>query len=336
MGSTDLGKKAMKVYRRLSKQEPWCFHPSFLESWYNENIKDGSKAYRGLCTSAANYLEFELTLSLSSIDEIVVGGSLGKGTFVKDQSDIDLFVFMNWDSIDTIGAMRYKMQLKKGQRDVEDILEGIDGVTGVRSDDFVVHFNLEYDNLDVRVDLLLTADNSHDGDKEDMMEAIMRKSEKNREYYSACLVKQRQLFIKSQPSYIKELIRLVKTWAHAALPRQLKKSYFLELLTVHLWEEAQEPARFDKAQGLKNVLQRLADLRSIQIVYWCDEEDVDEVLSRLNMKIPIILDPTNPTNNVCKFLENENIRKTISGAARATLWTTLCKDVTVYEGWSSH
>ena len=72
---------------------------------------------------------------------------------------------MNWDSIDTIGAMRYKMQLKKGQRDVEDILEGIDGVTGVRSDDFVVHFNLEYNNLDYRVDLLLTADNSHDGGK---------------------------------------------------------------------------------------------------------------------------------------------------------------------------
>ena len=135
--------------------------------------------------------------------------------------------------------------------------------------------------------VLLSLNNfvSLSADREEMMEAIMRKSEKNREYYSACLVKQRQLFIKSQPSYIKELIRLVKTWAHAALPRQLKKSYFLELLTVHLWEEAQEPARFDKAQGLKDVLQRLADLRSIQIVYWCDEEDVDEALSQLNMKM---------------------------------------------------
>ncbi len=333
-----LGKKAFNIFRRLNAQAPWCYHHRFLESWYNENVKDGSKAYRNRCTAAFNYLEKELRSYWTDIDEVVMGGSLGKGTVVKNQSDIDVFVFMDWATIDTVGSMRYRIQLKIGQNTAKNFLEEIDGVTGIWSDEFVIHFKLEHEGLNVSVDLLLTADNSHGGEHA-MVEAMLRKIDTNREFYSACLVRERQQFIKSQPGYVKELIRLVKTWAHAALPKHLRKAYFFELLTIYLWEKAGNPIGFDKAQGLKDVLQNLANLRSIRVADWYgdDDEDTEEAILRLNMQTPIVLDPTNPTNNVCKFLrDSPNNMKTLSRAARATLLTAAQKDVTIYTNWGDH
>ena len=106
-----------------------------------------------------------------------------------------------------------------------------------------------------------------------------------RQFYSASLVKRQLTFVKEQPSYVKELIRLVKFWANKFLPEYLQKSYPLELITIRLWEEAGKPDRkLSKAQGLKSVLKVLTNLEEL-CVYWQyghDDYELGEmVISRL-------------------------------------------------------
>ena len=108
----------------------------------------------------------------------------------------------------------------------------------------------------------------------------------DRGYYSASLVKYQRDFVGQQPGYVKELIRLVKYWAYKNLPKNLQKSYPLELITIYCWEKAGSPARFSKAQGLKVVLQVLTDLGRLRH-YWQElysAELAEEAISTLRLR----------------------------------------------------
>ena len=77
----------------------------------------------------------------------------------------------------------------------------------------------------------------------------------NWRYYSAALVLIQRDFVKERPALVKDLIRLVKYWRKTFLPKKSAKrlppSYLLELLTIHAWENANRPERFDmKMHGL--------------------------------------------------------------------------------------
>ena len=108
----------------------------------------------------------------------------------------------------------------------------------------------------------------------------------DRGYYSASLVKYQRDFVGDQPGYVKELIRLVKYWAYTQLPKNLQKSYPLELITIYCWEEAGSPARFSKAQGLKAVLQILTNLGRLRH-YWQElysAELAEAAISKLGLR----------------------------------------------------
>ena len=91
---------------------------------------------------------------------------------------------------------------------------------------------------------------------------------KDRVFYSGSLAEHQVNFVGSQPGYVKELVRLVKYWANDYFPEKLKKSYRLELITIHLWEKAGKPVKFSKAQGLKNVLEVLTKLTALRVTSW--------------------------------------------------------------------
>ena len=90
-----------------------------------------------------------------------------------------------------------------------------------------------------------------------------------RELYAPSLVKHQVQFVKCQPGHVKDFIRLVKYCAYSALPENLHKSYFLELLTIHLWEESGKPDSFSKVQGLKNIMETLESGHTeLKKMYW--------------------------------------------------------------------
>ena len=97
--------------------------------------------------------------------------------------------------------------------------------------------------------------------------------EENWEYYSAALVKLQVEFVKKQPENVKDLIRLVKYWRKTYIPQidheRLPPSYLLELLTIHAWEKAKCPKKFNIKIGFKAVMELLENHSNLR-VSWDD------------------------------------------------------------------
>ena len=97
--------------------------------------------------------------------------------------------------------------------------------------------------------------------------------EENWEYYSAALVKLQVKFVDKRPANVKDLIRLVKYWRKTYIPQigheRLPPSYLLELLTIHAWEKAKCPKKFNIKIGFKAVMELLKNHSNLR-VSWND------------------------------------------------------------------
>ena len=95
--------------------------------------------------------------------------------------------------------------------------------------------------------------------------------EENWEYYSAAIVKLQVEFVKKLPANVKDLIRLVKYWRKTYIPqsgsKHLPPFYLLELLTIHAWENANRPERFDVKIGFKAVMEALKNPHNLRVIW---------------------------------------------------------------------
>ena len=152
----------------------------------------------------------------------------------------------------------------------------------------------------------------------------MMDDEENWEYYSAALVKLHVKFVtepvERRPQNVKNLIRLVKYWRKTYIPQtgheRLPPSYLLELLTIHAWEKAKCPKKFNIKIGFKAVMELLENHSNLR-VSWEDyysnsilienryfhrlfrissTENFKEVLSR----VPVAFSRTQSHSDVCK------------------------------------
>ncbi|XP_022096928.1 2'-5'-oligoadenylate synthase 1-like [Acanthaster planci] len=346
-GSTECG-----VDSPSAQHGPWFLHPRQLETWYNDNIQLGTTEFDADCRKAVDgvvrYLHniCSTDRSLFDVSKVIKGGSLGKGTMVKDLSDVDLVAFINPPDMHSMGELtpqRYRDQLRAVLEKLEGALILLPSVKIIRRDAYLINFSIEVQSsVDQRrrvvdVDLLPTAHNIAEyASLGELFEDMLEMRGYDRGFYSASLVEHQRDFVKNQPGYVKELIRLVKYWAYTNLPPTLRKSYPLELITIHCWEEAGEPSRFYKAQGLKDVLETLCDLSQLR-TYWSsyyDEALAEISIQTLRFKNPIVLDPANPTANVCWAYQREENRTMIENAALTTLQSTLLSNVEVRPKWS--
>ena len=101
----------------------------------------------------------------------------------------------------------------------------------------------------------------------------MMDDEENWEYYSAALVKLQVKFVDKRPANVKDLIRLVKYWRKTYIQQigheRLPPSYLLELLTIHAWEKANCPQKFNIKIGFKAVMELLENHSNLR-VSWDD------------------------------------------------------------------
>ncbi|XP_020731123.2 2'-5'-oligoadenylate synthase 1-like isoform X2 [Odocoileus virginianus] len=116
-------------------------------------------------------------------------------------------------------------------------------------------------------------------------------------------------FVKASVVRLKELIRLMIHWLQTSFAgpteenkfRRLPSSYSLELLTIYIWERAEKPLSFSLLQGLRAVLKLLVQYVDIDVVWHRHYHRKFPVFVKVNQKRtrPFILDPVNPTVNVC-------------------------------------
>ncbi|NWW46946.1 OASL2 protein, partial [Pedionomus torquatus] len=124
--------------------------------------------------------------------------------------------------------------------------------------------------------------------------------------FSPCFTELQKKFVKHYPAKLKSLLRLVKYWYKERVkPRcgtkNLPPKYALELLTIYAWEQGTgSKDSFDTAQGFRTVLELLCRHKEI-CIYWEEcyslqhSEIGAHVKSLLRKPCPIILDPADPT-----------------------------------------
>ncbi|XP_022097014.1 2'-5'-oligoadenylate synthase 1A-like [Acanthaster planci] len=331
-------------------RQPWCLPPESLEVWYNEKLQEGTGSFNSYCREAVDNVVRALHRICSTdlvpfdVDRVIKSGSLGKGTVVKELSDVDLVAFVNpphLQPIVDVGPQTYKYQLDVVLRDMVRALRQLQNVTDINNKGFLLKFkltNIGPNRRSLSIDLMATSD-CHLSDsraKRKLFDAMLQQRADDRRYYSPAVIENQLEFVRDQPGALKALIRLVKYWAYQRLPDHLQKSYRLELITIHRWENAGSPLRFSKAQGLKDVLQVLSNMSQLQ-VYWerhYDASVAKKAISHFKMQRPIVLDPSEPTDNVCNLYMEGNNLQLMRAAATTTLQSRLLQNVFVRQGWN--
>ncbi|XP_055286911.1 2'-5'-oligoadenylate synthase 1-like [Moschus berezovskii] len=123
------------------------------------------------------------------------------------------------------------------------------------------------------------------------------------------LVRYQVDFVKASVVRVKELIRLMIHWLRTSFAspteenkfRRLPSSYPVELLTTRIWEQEEKHLSFSLVQGMRAVLKLLVHYADIDVVWHRHYHHKFPIFVKVNQKRtrPFILDPVNPTVNVC-------------------------------------
>ncbi|XP_041357507.1 uncharacterized protein LOC121374475 [Gigantopelta aegis] len=167
------------------------------------------------------------------VKKVFVAGSVGKMTNISNHSDVDLIVFI--DDYSTMKEFKTNLGsvLEKLERHVRNDLNWAKEVTHKNTTPHAVQFEVKlkgYDDDDddvIQVDLLPALDlfpASDELDERDLMEEckliykdMKSKSSIERRYYSVCFAEIQTEFVKSTPSDVRDLIRLLKYWKYVCM-----------------------------------------------------------------------------------------------------------------------
>lgn len=238
--------------------------------------------------------------------EVIKAGSRGKGTDVKNSSDIDI-VFLLGNNFTTI---------EQFEKELNNILEDISAtlrqqhynVIGKTSKAVQVRVDCNAPGTGIRhtidVDILPAVNKEKYN-----MSAIIAQMESSdpsvRKFFTPSVTKWQRDFVKDSPAKLKHLIRFVKDWKDKTI-KNAPSSYCFELMIKHLWVRAGSPNDFAFESALGLVMQELSSSSSFQIEFdnFYDREQ------RQRHNTPYIIDPVNPYSNVmedCKsWREVEN------------------------------
>ncbi|NXR96761.1 OASL2 protein, partial [Hypocryptadius cinnamomeus] len=254
------------------------------------------------------------------VQKTVKGGSAGKGTALKNNSDADVVLFLT--------CLSSYQEQKNNRKDILDLIM-------IRLRDcreslqFDVHIGEPRykgpDSTPRSLSLTLSSRETGESIDVDILPAydalgqVTQDARPNPEVYvrlllacshpgefSPCFTELQKLFVKHDPAKLKNLLRLVKYWYKEMLKQQypnadLPPKYALELLTIYAWEEGTgSSCSFDTAQGFRTVLELLCRHWDI-CIYWekyyslQHREIGAHVKGLLRSARPVILDPADPT-----------------------------------------
>ncbi|NXH88128.1 OASL2 protein, partial [Edolisoma coerulescens] len=254
------------------------------------------------------------------VQKTVKGGSAGKGTALKKNSDADVVLFLsclpsyqeqktNRKYILDLIMIRLKACRESLRFDVyisEPKYKGPDNTP--RSLSLTLTSKVTGESIDVDILPAYDALGQVTEDAPPNAEVYVRllHASSHPGEFSPCFTELQKMFVKRHPAKLKNLLRLVKYWYKEMLNPQypsasLPPKYALELLTIYAWEEATGSSdSFDTAQGFRTVLELLCQHREI-CIYWekyyslQHREIGDHVKGLLCRPRPVILDPADPT-----------------------------------------
>ncbi|NWI85917.1 OASL2 protein, partial [Pitta sordida] len=293
-----------------------------LDGWIMDNLQPStafSMQVKQTVRQICDFLKENCFLSEIRVYKTVKGGSAGKGTALKNNSDADVVLFLSCfssyqqqkqrrkDTLDLIikrlNACRENLQFSVGIS--EPRYKGPDNTP--RSLSLTLFSKETRESIDVDI---LPAYDALGQVREDVPPNVevyveLLNACSNPGEFSPCFTELQKLFVKRYPAKLKNLIRLVKHWykeCKLQYPKaDLPPKYALELLTIYAWEVGTASCdSFDTAEGFRTVLELLHQHQDI-CIYWEKYYSLQHrqigahIKNLLCSDRPVILDPADPT-----------------------------------------
>ncbi|XP_035675454.1 2'-5'-oligoadenylate synthase-like protein 2 [Branchiostoma floridae] len=257
-------------------------------------------------------LQTEVRYNNVTVNRLVKGGSYGRGTALKDRSDLDVTLFLNGIS----SMADFRGQQSSIIDRVATTLERSswareNGVARVIAQPNAATLVLERGNHRMEVDIVPAYDNLGAVSNPMLRNEVYQSMRGQDPYkYSASFVGLQVEFVRDRPARLKNLIRLVKSWKKAQDERftrergsktKLGSSWLWELICIYVCEtKVGSTSSFNMRQAFKMVMQTAVNYSSLQAwwkTYYSDRFPVvREKLSSTGS--PLVLDPANPWDNV--------------------------------------
>uniref|UniRef100_A0A2D4P7G3 2'-5' oligoadenylate synthase n=1 Tax=Micrurus surinamensis TaxID=129470 RepID=A0A2D4P7G3_MICSU len=242
--------------------------------------------------------------------KVVKGGSLGKGTSMKNGSDADLVLFLDIFKSYTKQESDRKMVIEEIERRLNECQELLNLEVFFEKSKWpnprVLQFKLFSRQSDdsIEFDVLPAYDalGQYDGSMPNPQVYIDLIHTNKPGEFSPCFTELQKNFIVDRPTKLKSLIRLVKHWYNKLQEKSLPPKYALELLTVYAWEQGSGQTVFNTAEGFRTVLWLIEHYKEIRI-YWRKYYDFHNETIKQYLQVqlcknrPVILDPADPTAN---------------------------------------
>ncbi|NXM56255.1 OASL2 protein, partial [Illadopsis cleaveri] len=294
-----------------------------LDSWIANTLQpstDFSSQVKEAVGQICEFLKRDCFGDGIHVQKTVKGGSAGKGTALKKNSDADVVLFLsclpsyqeqkkNRKVILDLIMIRLKACRENLQFNVcigEPTYKGPDSTP--RSLSLTLSSKETGESIDVDIlpayDALGQVTQDAPPDAEVYVRLLHACSHPGE--FSPCFTELQKMFVKRCPAKLKNLLRLVKYWYKELLNPQypnahLPPKYALELLTIYAWEEGTHSCdSFDTAQGFRTVLELLRRHGDI-CIYWEKYYSLQHgeigahVKKLLCSPRPVILDPADPT-----------------------------------------
>ena len=238
-----------------------------------EVIKRGDVALQEL-------LEKILQKAKTKVARVVKAGSVGKGTALSLKIDFDCVFFLEVGGDPTSFL-----------EDMEDILMLNFGITAAKKQKSLSFFHKGFYFDFLPAVQSVKAVQQH-GTGEVQVKAALHSGHKPD---SAELVEGTVIFMKEQSSFVHTLARLLKFWSHSLLVPGFfnGRSYTMELIAVAAAEEMMDE---DMLRGFRIALDKIRNFRNMNVIFerFYRKEDVPN----LRDTRPLLLDPSNPWNNL--------------------------------------
>ncbi|NXC37596.1 OASL2 protein, partial [Penelope pileata] len=296
--------------------------PRQLEGWVAAHLQPSpafSEAVRQTVRHICDFLK-ERCFEGIRVLKTVKGGSAGKGTALRNNSDADVVLFVNC-------FLSYQEQEEQRSQVLARIENRLLERSATPSFSVTISTPRYKDSRDRPRSLSLTlySDTSNESIDVDILPAydalgqVRQDGPPDPEVYvkllatgcgpgdfSPSFTELQKKFVKCCPAKLKDLLRLVKHWYKQVLkPRhpdaKLPPKYALELLTIYAWEQGTgRKEDFSMAEGFRTVLELLGRHGDI-CIYWekyysLHHERIGAHLKQLmRQPRPVILDPADPT-----------------------------------------
>jgi len=270
--------------------EPEAEHAENQQYLELHNRICGRSSNSKIAQTLSDIVEVVTRTTFLSVEKVVKGGSIAKGSAISGSSDAEIVFFVR--GVPQVGHDKWLPPLLRATyRILSEHLGTDSGVDGLSVTEDSVHMRVKgIITVDLRFSPVFDTFSK-------VIQTIASEGPEVRRHYTSSLVQERTQFIAKQPGQVKITIRLLKWWRDQ---QEWSSKLFrpadeiLELLAVH---SALQSKPADQRIAVANVMLLLSQFNDLRIV-WSNYYSKDDVWSPLLRQRPLLMDPTNPFVNI--------------------------------------